>query len=136
MPVASTSLVSGTTSASAQSPTSTTSAASLDANAFLRLLIAEVRNQDPANPIDSSQYVAQLATFSSVEQATQTNAKLDTLLTSLSLSQADSIIGRTITSADGTVSGVASELRIVSGGAVAVLENGRQVELGAGVTVR
>lgn len=136
MPVASTSLVSGTTSASAQSATSTTSAASLDANAFLRLLIAEVRNQDPANPIDSSQYVAQLATFSSVEQATQTNAKLDTLLTSLSLSQADSIIGRTITSADGTVSGVASELRIVSGGAVAVLENGSQIELGAGVTVR
>lgn len=111
------------------------SAASLDYEAFLRLLIAEMKNQDPTNPIDSSQYVAQLATFSGVEQAVKTNAKLDQLMTSMALSQADGIIGHTIASADGRIVGEVVALRIVTGGAVAVLGDGRELELGPGVTV-
>jgi flagellar basal-body rod modification protein FlgD len=114
---------------------SAASAASLDYDAFLRLLIAEMKNQDPTNPIDSSQYVAQLATFSGVEQAVRTNAKLDALMTSMALSQADGIIGHMIASADGSIVGEVVALRIVTGGAVAVLSDGRELELGPGVTV-
>ena len=51
--------------------------------------------------MDATQQVTQLAQFSSVEQAVQTNTKLDQLLASSSLQQADGIIGRTVTSADG-----------------------------------
>jgi flagellar basal-body rod modification protein FlgD len=107
----------------------------LDYDAFLKLLMAEMKNQDPTNPIDSAQYVAQLATFSSVEQAIKTNAKLDSLMTQMALSQADGIIGRTITSADGSVSGEVTALRVVSGGAVAVLEDGSEIAIGEGVTI-
>jgi flagellar basal-body rod modification protein FlgD len=106
-----------------------------DYNAFLKLLIAQLKNQDPTKPIDPTQYISQIASFSNVEQAVQANAKLDALMTSLALAQADGVIGRTVTSADGSVSGEVESVRIVSGGAVAVLTSGNEVLLGAGVVI-
>lgn len=109
--------------------------ATLDYDSFLTLLIAQLKNQDPTEPQDSAEYIAQLATFSNVEQSIKTNAKLDELMTSFALSQADGVIGRTITSADGLTSGKASALKIVTGGAVAVLEDGSEIPLNAGITI-
>jgi len=40
----------------------------LDKNAFLKILAAELTNQDPTNAADSTQYVSQMAQFSSLEQ--------------------------------------------------------------------
>jgi flagellar basal-body rod modification protein FlgD len=51
-----------------------------DYQTFLKMLTTQMQNQDPLNPIESSDYAVQLATFSGVEQQVQTN----TLLTSLS----------------------------------------------------
>ena len=107
----------------------------LDYDSFLTLLVAQLKNQDPSAPQDSAQYIAQLATFSNVEQSIKSNAKLDQLMTSFALAQADSVIGRTITSADGTITGTAAALKIVAGGAVAVLQNGTELPLGDGVTI-
>ena len=109
--------------------------ASVDYNGFLRLLIAQMKNQDPTKPMDSAQFMAQLASFSNVEQGIKMNQKLDSMMTSLALSQVDGIVGRTIISADGTVAGTVMALRVVSGGAVALLEDGREVPLGPGVTI-
>lgn len=114
---------------------SSSSAASIDYDTFLQLLIAEMQNQDPTNPMDSTEYVAQLASFSQVEQSVQINTKLDSLLQSSTLSQADALIGRTVTSADGKVTGEVVEVRITSGGTVAVLDNGKTVDVGAGITI-
>ncbi|MGH1463904.1 MAG: flagellar hook capping FlgD N-terminal domain-containing protein [Cognatishimia sp.] len=44
-----------------------------DFETFLKMLTAQMKNQDPLNPIDSSDYATQLATFSSVEQQVLTN---------------------------------------------------------------
>jgi flagellar basal-body rod modification protein FlgD len=107
----------------------------LDYNSFLTLLVADLKNQDPTEPKDSAQYIAQLATFSNVEQSIKQNAKLDQMMTSFALSQADSVIGRTVTSADGLTTGKAVALKIISGGTVAVLENGTDMPLGDGVTI-
>lgn len=52
---------------------------SSDFDTFLKMLTAQIQNQDPLNPIDSADYAVQLATFSSVEQQTLTNQKLDAL---------------------------------------------------------
>jgi flagellar basal-body rod modification protein FlgD len=128
------------TTAAAQNNTetqksSTPGGASLDYTAFLRLLIAQMKNQDPTNPTDPAQWMGQIAQFSNVEQSIQTNAKLDSLMTQISLSQADNLIGKTITSDDGSLTGKIASLRIVSGGTVAVLEDGRQVMLGAGLKI-
>lgn len=122
-------------SAVVNSPPAANASIAPDYNAFLRLLIAQMKNQDPTKPIDATQYISQIASFSNVEQAVQTNAKLDALMTSFALAQADGVIGRTITSADGSVSGQVASVRIVSGGAVAVLTSGREVLLGAGVVI-
>jgi len=109
--------------------------ATLDYDSFLTLLIAQLKNQDPTEPQDSAEYIAQLATFSNVEQSIKTNAKLDEMITSFALAQADGVIGRTVTSADGSVSGQAAAIKIVSGGAVAILNDGSEVALGSGVTI-
>jgi flagellar basal-body rod modification protein FlgD len=123
---------------SKQTPASGDTAAAkpqIDYNAFLQLLIAEMRNQDPTEPMKSSEYVAQFATFSTVEQAIQTNAKLDAILTSSSLAQADAALGHTVTSADGKISGVVESLRITSDGLLATLDTGDQLLLGEGVSI-
>jgi flagellar basal-body rod modification protein FlgD len=115
--------------------TSDADKASIDYNAFLRLLIAQMKNQDPTKPKDSAQFMAQLASFSNVEQGIKMNQKLDSLMTSMALTQVDSVVGRTIVSADGSISGMVAALRVVSGGAVAVLEDGREITLGPGVMI-
>lgn len=107
----------------------------VDYDSFLRLLVAELKNQDPTEPMDSTEYVAQLATFSNVEQGIQTNAKLDDLISMGYLQQAGSIIGRTLTSPEGDVTGTIEEVRVFDDGIVAVLDNGEQVVVGGGVTI-
>ncbi|TGU57275.1 flagellar hook assembly protein FlgD, partial [Mesorhizobium sp. M2D.F.Ca.ET.147.01.1.1] len=101
---------------------------------FLKLLIAEMKNQDPTKPMDSTQYVAQLATFSQVEQSVQSNTKLDQIMQSSALSQADALIGRSITSADGKTTGIVASVKLASSGLIAVLKDGTEVPVGAGVS--
>ena len=55
---------------------------SLDKDDFLTLLIAQLKNQDPLNPIDNTEFIAQLAQFSSLEQMTLVNENLDEMLES------------------------------------------------------
>ena len=57
-----------------------TSSAAADFESFLTLLTAQLRNQDPLSPLDSTEFIAQLASFSSVEQQISTNDRLDKLL--------------------------------------------------------
>ena len=133
----------GTTSAAASNPSTTTSSstaaaasATVDYNSFLKLLVAELQNQDPTNPTDPTQYMSQLASFSAVGQTVQTNTKLDTLLTSSALTQAETTVGRTVTSSDGATSGVVTSVAIGSGGtATATLAGGQTLVLGSGVTI-
>jgi flagellar basal-body rod modification protein FlgD len=48
-------------------------------NSFIKLLVAQMRNQDPLAPIDSTQFVQQLATFSSLEQQVNSNTQLGSI---------------------------------------------------------
>jgi flagellar basal-body rod modification protein FlgD len=116
--------------------TETKSKTAVDYESFLKLLVAEMKNQDPTKPMESTDFVAQLATFSQVEQSVQSNTKLDQILQSTALSQAGSLIGRQITSADGETSGIITEVKIKSDGVVAVLANGKEVAVGDGVVIK
>lgn len=104
-------------------------------DAFLKLLVAQMQNQDPTQPMDSTEFVAQLASFSSVEQSVKMNAKLDALITSIALNQADALIGKYISNFDGTVSGKVISVQAFSDGAVAELEDGTLVMLEAGIKI-
>lgn len=71
---------------------------------FLLLMTTQMQNQDPLKPMDSTEFVSQLAQFSGVEQQVNMNQKLDQLLTTLGSSELDQAalyLGRSITSDTG-----------------------------------
>lgn len=107
----------------------------LNYNDFLKLMVAQLQNQDPLNPTDSTEYMSQIAQFSSVEQGINTNAKLDQLLVNSNISQASTMIGLSLTSADGSVSGIVTSVRIDSSGSTAILNNGKEVPITQGVVL-
>ncbi|MGE5507376.1 MAG: flagellar hook capping FlgD N-terminal domain-containing protein [Chitinophagales bacterium] len=89
---------------------------------FLQLLMAQMRNQDPMTPMDNTQFVAQMAQFSSLEQMTTLNATLSDLATSQRqaslVAEATALLGRTVTvQVDGetSVTGKVQSVRLVSG---------------------
>ena len=71
-----------TTTTNNQTSTSNTSSTSaintLDKNSFMKLLIAQMQNQDPMSPMDGTQFAAQLAQFSSLEQLQNLNTSMTT----------------------------------------------------------
>jgi flagellar basal-body rod modification protein FlgD len=75
-------------------------------NQFLTLLVAQLQNQDPMQPTDPTQFVAQLAQFSTVEQLVQGNTTLTTIsqnLSGLSLGQYSGLINHTVNATATTV---------------------------------
>jgi flagellar basal-body rod modification protein FlgD len=104
-------------------------------DSFLKLLVAQAKNQDPTNPTDSTQYLSQLAAFSSVEQMVQTNSKLDQLIASQSLVQANSLLGLHVTSLDGSTAGTVEAVTFSNGAPVATLDNGTSLVIDNTVSV-
>ncbi|MBB3389088.1 flagellar basal-body rod modification protein FlgD [Rhizobium sp. BK275] len=109
--------------------------ATLNYDNFLQLLVAQMKNQDPTDPMDASEQMSQLASFSQVEQTIQTNSKLDTLLTSSSLTQASSYVGKYMESADGKTKGTVESVKVYSDGLIATLDNGGKILIQAGISI-
>mgnify|MGYP000873572125 CR=1 FL=1 len=105
-------------------------------DAFLKLLLAQMKNQDPTKPMDATQYVSQLATLSQLEQTIKQSDKLDQLLKTSAYQQGVSLLGRTVSAKEGQVSGVVTSIEILSDGAWATLQDGQKILLGEGVSVR
>lgn len=70
----------GTSTTPGTTPSAASSAAgAADFNTFLQMLTAQLKNQDPLNPMEGTEFAVQLATFSGVEQQTRTNQLLEQL---------------------------------------------------------
>ena len=90
---------------------------------FLKLLVAQMRYQDPGNPVDSSQMMAQTATFSQVEKLEQLVAQNASMLVLQESATAGSLVGRTATYTDTTgasKTGTITSVRLASGDSEAV----------------
>lgn len=77
--------ISGVASSPSATPSNNSAVISSDFHTFLLMLTTQMQNQDPLNPIDSSDYAVQLATFSGVEQQVKTNQLLESLSTQMGL---------------------------------------------------
>lgn len=117
-------MVNSVNSASSSSNTSNTTdkTKSLGKEDFLKLLVAQMENQDPMNPVDNTQSIAELAQFSSLEQMNNIASSIDTLNTSLSnymqqsaLTQGAAMIGK-------HVSGVATDGKTLIEGKVEAVQ--------------
>src|SRR5215211_1911614 len=67
---------------------------------FLKLFVAQLQHQDPMNPMEDSDFMGQMASFSTLEQVTNLAAANDAIAANLHLSQSVGLIGRTVTWTD------------------------------------
>lgn len=114
------------------------SAASSDFESFLTLLTAQLRNQDPLSPMDSTDFIAQLASFSGVEQQIGTNNRLDQVVEQAvngDIATFATWIGRNVSTVDGIFRADGEEVSFKipevpsaeTATAVVRLEDGREV---------
>ena len=63
---------------------------------FLKLLMAQMTNQDPTSPMENTEFIAQMAQFTSLEQMTNMSQNFDKMASLINSSEAQSMIGRTV----------------------------------------
>jgi flagellar basal-body rod modification protein FlgD len=110
---------------------------------FLTLMLAQLKNQDPTSPVDSNTFLTQLAQLSEVQGITSLNTSFSTVASSLSSSQASSLLGHQALvnsgtanlAAGGTVNGAVNVPQTTSQVVLNVTDSGgvlvRQINLGA-----
>src|SRR5712672_2563891 len=133
-------------SSSASGSGSADGAATLGGTNFLTLMLAQLKNQDPTSPVDSNQFLNQLASLSTVQGITQLNTSFGSLSTSLVSSQAlqaSSLLGHQALvssttanlTANGSVSGAVDVPQTTSQAVVNISDSSgalvRQINLGA-----
>ncbi|MDW7982649.1 MAG: flagellar hook capping FlgD N-terminal domain-containing protein [Thermomicrobium sp.] len=105
----------------------------LDKQAFLMLLVAQLRNQDPMNPIEDREFITQLAQLNALEQLQQLNETIAAMAQHTVLGQVAAFLGTVVSGLDRTsgavVSGTVVRATIVDGAAVLELAGGQRVDV-------
>lgn len=70
--------------------------ASVGQDDLFKIMLTQLSYQDPLEPMDNQEFVAQLAQFNSLEQTRQQNEKIDSLLSLQSANQATGLLGKTV----------------------------------------
>ena len=89
-------------SSATQSVTSSQKASSslVNQDDFLKLLTAQLKNQDPLNPVSNSDFTAQLAQFSTLSGVQQLNTSTQQMLALQQISQGASLVGKSVIYSD------------------------------------
>jgi flagellar basal-body rod modification protein FlgD len=118
--------------ADAAASTKRTANKELGKDAFLQLLVSQLKNQDPMKPMDDTSMIAEMAQFSSLEQMQNLNKTMEAQQTFQTLTQASGMIGKYVQLQEpgdhgAVVTGLVSEVR-TSGGKVNVVIDGKEYE--------
>src|SRR5689334_1061214 len=87
----------GSSAASALGATGSSSSPSLSQGDFFKLLLTQLQNQNPLDPVNSSDFVSQLSQFSTVQGIQQLNTNLSSFLSTQGIAQASALIGKAVT---------------------------------------
>ena len=98
--------------------TTTTKKNSINQEDFIKLFLAQLQFQDPLEPVDNREFLAQLAQFSNLEQTQQTTKNTEGLLVMGSTSQALVLLNKTVevSSQAGTTTGVITAVSFTTSG--------------------
>ena len=110
----------------------------LTQNDFLQLLVAQMQNQDPTNPVSSDQFMQEMASFTEVTDLTQLQTLTQSLLTNEVATQGLALLGKQVTAqtSSGTqVSGTVTELSMVQGQPMLTI-NGTQLPVSQVISVQ
>jgi flagellar basal-body rod modification protein FlgD len=119
----------GTTGTSFSNPSD-----SLGENDFLKLMMDQLQNQDPLNPSDPTQYMSELASFSSLEQETQIAGSTASAATQQASSSALGLLGHTVSYQDSngvTQTGTVSKIDFSSSGPSLTIGTASGISLGS-----
>jgi flagellar basal-body rod modification protein FlgD len=130
--------VSATNSTASSAATSSTSktgskigaAAGMGKDDFMKLLMEQLKNQDPMKPMEDKEFITQLAQFSSLESIDALTEQMEALTGSQMLVQAATLIGKPATAklASGeVVTGTISQVKMIDGKPTAVI-NGKEID--------
>ena len=103
----------------ATSATSAINAAnSIGIEDFLKILTAQLNNQDPLKPLDNQEFLSQIAQFSSLQQSQQLNEKMALLVSTQSSVQSVGLLNKNVTFTENTIakSGVVAEISFSTSG--------------------
>lgn len=99
---------------------------------FLELLTIQLQNQDPINPVQQEDFIAQLAQFSQLENTEQLNASFESMLKMQEVSQGVDLVGKEVTYFDTTAnqmqSGRVDEFFIDQGN-IQLMINGQSISV-------
>jgi flagellar basal-body rod modification protein FlgD len=99
---------------------------------FLKLFVAQLKAQNPLNPQEGHEFIAQLAQFTSLEQLTNLNTSFSDMLKYQQLLEGGELIGRNAsyigTGSEGSPLGVISGIKI-NDGAIAAIIGGKEVPI-------
>jgi flagellar basal-body rod modification protein FlgD len=108
-----------------------------DKEMFLQLLVAQMRYQDPMNPTDSSQFLAQSAQFTALEKMQAVADQTAALFSAQLAFGASGLIGRTVSWTDGDATKTGTVGSVTFGASGPVLDvDGQQVPIAAVVSVK
>ena len=115
-----------------------TSVGGLNQNDFLQLLVAQMQNQDPTNPVSSDQFLQEMASFTEVVDLSQLQTLTQSLLNNEVATQGLGLLGKQVTAQTGSggqITGTVTELTMVQGQPMLTV-NGTQVPVSQVVSVQ
>lgn len=103
----------------------------LDKDDFLKLLVTQLSHQDPTQPMEDREFIAQMAQFTALEQITNLNKEFSSVSRLIATSQAIGLLGKTVEIADGDTLVRGSVREVLGGESPQLLVNNRYYDYGA-----
>jgi len=108
---------------------------------FLNLLVTQMRNQDPLKPVSDTEFIAQMAQFTSLEQTKEMTTDIQKLRQSYALTQGTGLLGKEVKVATGVnedqvfAKGIVTDLKVNKDGGVSLIVNNQAYALDSVIAV-